>query len=62
MKYSNSYTGWGAPRYGLMSCLEPEDPLSLSKSIPTLQLERRRLMRQDGCWGDNYHYPVTPIT
>ncbi|EDR09910.1 uncharacterized protein LACBIDRAFT_325808 [Laccaria bicolor S238N-H82] len=59
---NNCYSGWGAPRYVLMSCLKPEDPLSPSKTIPTLQLESRRLIRQDGCWGDYYHYPVTPIT
>ena len=51
MKYSNCYTSWGAPHYGLMSCLEPEDPLSLSKLIPTLQLECCRHMWQNDCGG-----------
>jgi hypothetical protein len=64
MKYHNRYANWGAPSHVWMSChpFEPKDPFSPSKIIPTLQLERHKFMRQDGCWGDNYHYPVTPIT
>ena len=64
MKYGKCYANWGTPSYGWMSCrpFKPKDPFSPSKTIPTLQLERRRLIRQDDCWGDNYHYPVTPIT
>ena len=65
MKNSSCYANWGTPSHHGWTRYRPpkrKDSLSPSKIIPSLQLERRRLIRQDSCWGDNYHYPVTPIT